>query len=183
MKKLLYLSTLMVLGLTMNAQKIVPLENKYGYKIINRNEEIYFKDVNNILGKFVGTWKGTYGNKKYEFRLLKTTRTFETMKYDRLLVRYIITDLNDNVIENTTYFPDSSPYVIKGHDYHENGYYLVYVAKGGNCAQSGQILLYVDGNNMDVLFHEDSEFVDLTECPTQINEYFQQNIIYRLIKQ
>jgi len=39
----------------MNAQKIIPLENKYSYKIINRDEEIYFKDVNNILDKYVGT--------------------------------------------------------------------------------------------------------------------------------
>jgi hypothetical protein len=183
MKKLIYLSTLLVIGLTMNAQKIIPLENKYGYKIINRNEEIYFKDVNNILGEFVGTWKGTYGNKKYEFRIVKNTGSFKVMKFDELLVRYIITDLNGSVIENTTYFPDSSPYVMEGRYFHENGYYLVYAAKGGNCAQSGQILLYVDGNNMDVLFHANSEFVDLMKCPTPINEYFQQNTIYKLIKQ
>ncbi|OOG63038.1 DUF6705 family protein [Flavobacterium sp. A45] len=183
MKKLIYLSMLLVFGLTMNAQKIIPLENKYGYKIINRDEEIYFKDVNNILEKYVGTWKGIYGNKKYEFRIVKHTGSFKVMKFDELLVRYIITDLNDNVIDNTSYFPDSSPYIMSGRYYHNNGYYLSYVAKGGNCAQSGQILLYVDGNNMDVLFHENSEFVDLTECPTQINEHFKQNTIYRLIKQ
>ena len=188
MKKIIYLSVLLVFGLTMNAQKIIPLENKYSYKIINRNEEIYFKDVNNILDKYVGTWKGTYGNKKYEFSISKSVRTFETMKFDRLLIRYIVTDLNGNVIDDTTSFPDSSTYIMKGRYYIDGGYYLTHQAKGGNCAQGGQMLLYVDESNanairMDAIFRNDMGFVDLSECPNMINEYFPTGVIFNLIKQ
>ena len=173
----------MIFGLAMNAQKIVPLENKKGYKIINRNEEIYFKDVNNVLVKYVGTWKGTYGSKKYELRIVKNTDSYKVMKYDELLVRYIVTDLNGNIIENTTSLPNSSPYVMSGRYYYENRYYLNYVAKGGNCAQSGQINLLVNGGNMNVLFQGEKDLIDSTECPVLINQYFREGAVLKLIKQ
>lgn len=173
----------MVFGLVMNAQKIVPLEKKYGYKIINRNEEIYFKDINNILGKFVGTWKGTYEGKKYEFRITKDISRYMVMKYDRLLVRYIVSDLSGNIIENTTSSLSSGTYIIKGHDYNNGWYYLLYHAKGGNCAQSGEIRLSVNNKNMDGIFRSTKDLVDLTECPTEINQYFPVNKIFKLIKQ
>ncbi|WP_269223889.1 MULTISPECIES: DUF6705 family protein [Flavobacterium] len=188
MKKLIYLSVLLLSILNINAQKIVPLENEDDYKIINRNEQIYFKDVNNVLGKFVGTWKGTYGDKKYEFRIVKYTKTFKLIKYDKLLVRYIITDLNGNVIDNTTSLPDSSTYVAEGRYYINEGYYLTHKAKGGNCAQGGQMLLYVDESNknaikMDVIYRNEMGFVDSAECPNIINAYFPTGVIFNLIKQ
>lgn len=188
MKKLIFLSVLLLSVLSVNAQKIVPLENKYDYKSINPKEEVYFKDINNILGKFVGIWKGTYGDKKYEFRIVKNTKTFKVRKYDRLLVRYIITDLNGNVIDNTTSLPDSSTYTISGRYYHNGGYYLTHQAKGGNCAQSGQMLLYVDETNkntvkLDVIYRNEMGVVDLTECPNIINAYFPTGVIFKLAKQ
>ena len=173
----------MVFGLTVNAQKIVPLEKKHDYNFINRNEKIYFKDVNNILGKYLGTWIGAHGNKKYEFRITKSIRIFQTMKFDRLLISYIVSDLTGNIIENTTSLPESSNYIMKGLQYYNNGYYLNYVAKGGNCAQSGQILIYVDNKTMDVIFRHEADFVDLTECPTSINQYFPASVIFKLMKQ
>ena len=188
MKKIIYISVLLLSILSTKAQKIVLLENEYDYKITNRNEDVYFKDVNNVLGKFVGTWKGTYGDKKYEFRIVKNTKTFKVMKSDRLLIRYIITDLNGNVIDNTTSFPDSSTYIMKGRYYHNGGYYLTHVAKGGNCAQGGQMLLYVDESNknaikMDAIYRNEMDFVDSAECPNIINAYFPTGVIFKLIKQ
>src|SRR5690606_13097731 len=38
----------------------------------------YIKDINNVLGKYVGNWKGTYNNRNYEFRIIKYTRESET---------------------------------------------------------------------------------------------------------
>jgi len=182
----MYLSVLLVFGLTMNAQKIVPLENKYGYNMIDRNEEIYFKDSNNILERFVGTWKGTYLDKQYEFRIEKNTTSYKTMKYDRLLVRYIITNLNGGIIENTTSLPDLNTYVMKGNYYINNGYQLSYIANGGNCSQRGVITLYVDDTNlqkMDAILSIRGGLIDVTECPTMINQFFPTGIIFNLIKQ
>lgn len=176
---------LLVLGLKMNSQILEPIEKKWDYISMKKGipDNMYFKDVNNILEKFCGTWKGTYGSKKYEFRVTKYTSDFLKVKEDKLLIRYIITDLNNNVIENTTYFPDYSPYVISGRYYNNNRYYLNYVAKGGNCAQSGKINIWVNDINMNVLFQHGEKLIDLTECPSPINEYFPTDIVLKLIKQ
>ena len=54
--------------------QIILVENFEEY-----NQELpdgaYVKDANNVLGKFVGTWKGTYDNKSYEFKTVRYTRT------------------------------------------------------------------------------------------------------------
>ena len=173
----------MVFGLTMNAQKIVPLENKYNYKFINRNEEVYFKDVNNILEKYLGIWKGIYGDKKYEFRIVKNTGSYKVMKFDELLVRYIVTYLNENIIENTTSLLASDTYIIEGFDYDNGWYRLLYHAKGGNCAQSGEIILSVNNINMGAMFRSTKDLVDSTECPSEINQFFPRDTIFKLIKQ
>lgn len=171
----------------MKAQKIEPLEKKYNYIRTNLNESIYFKDINNVLGKFVGTWKGTYGDKKYEFRIVKYISTFKNKKEDKLIVRYVITDLNGNIIDNTTSLPDSSTFVAKGRYYVNEGYYLIHKARGGNCAQGGQMLLYVDESNknaikLDVIYRNEMGFVDSTECPNIINAYFPTGLIFKLTK-
>src|SRR5258705_1175615 len=108
MKKIIYLSILIVFGLTMNAQMIEPVERKWDYISMKKGipDNMYFKDVNNVLGKFIGTWKGTYGDKKYEFRITKYTSDFLKVQEDELLIRYIVTDLNGNEIDETTSFPD-----------------------------------------------------------------------------
>jgi hypothetical protein len=183
MKKTLYLKVLLIFGLAMNAQKIVPLENKYNYKFINRNEEVYFKDVNNILEKYLGTWEGTYGDKKYEFRIVKNTGSYMVMKYDELLIRYIVTDLKNNIIENTTSLLDSDTYIIEGHNYNNGWYLLLYHAKGGNFAQRGEIRISVNNKNMDAFFRSTSDIVDSTKCPTVINQFFPRDTIFKLIKQ
>jgi hypothetical protein len=188
MKKLIYLNVLLLSVLTMSAQKTEPIEKIYNYVRTNRNESIYFKDVNNVLGKFLGTWKGTYGDKKYEFRVVKYTSTYKNRNEDGLLVRYIVTDLSGNVIDNTTSLPDSSTYVMSGRYYVNEGYYLTHKAKGGNCAQGGQMLLYVDESNknaikMDVIYRNEMGFVDSAECLNIINAYFPTGVIFNLIKQ
>ncbi|MBZ9652200.1 hypothetical protein LB454_09245 [Psychroflexus sp. CCL10W] len=44
---------------------IVPLEDYVKYKTydnLNIQDVTYFKDINNHLDKYVGTWTGTYDN-------------------------------------------------------------------------------------------------------------------------
>ena len=187
MKKIIYLSILIAFRLSMHAQITEPVERKWDYISMKKGipDNVYFKDVNNVLGRFIGTWKGAYDNKKYEFRIIEFTSDFLKVKEDKLRVSYIISDLNGNVIEDTT---TSSLYVMSGRYYHNEGYYLIHQAKGGNCAQGGQMLLYVDESNanairMDAIFRNDMGFVDLSECPNMINEYFPTGVIFNLIKQ
>ena len=55
MKKLIYIIVIMF-SFQLQAQEIVPLEDKKNY---DGNERVgkYFKDVNGHLNKFIGTWK------------------------------------------------------------------------------------------------------------------------------
>jgi hypothetical protein len=102
------------------------------------------------LGKFVGTWKGTYNNKNYEFRVVKFTRDNTKLKYkeDLLLIRYKITDINNTVLEDTTTLPNDSKYVIEGSYYETNGtYVLYYQGKDYKCGQNGNVFISVNGTN------------------------------------
>ena len=68
-------------------------QNKHG--LLNGG---YIKDVNNVLDKFVGTWKGTQNSKNYEFVIVKVTKNDGVLKEDKLLMRYKITDSNGVII-------------------------------------------------------------------------------------
>ena len=46
----------------------------------------YFKDINHVLDKYIGTWKGTQDNKNYEFKITKITNKPGRITEDRLLI-------------------------------------------------------------------------------------------------
>ena len=110
----------------------------------------YIKDINNVLGKYVGNWKGTYNNRNYEFRVIKQTFENNKLKYkeDRLLMRYQITDLNGSVIATTLHLPDDNVYVIKGSYLSKSGSYVLnYQGLNAECGQNGNIYISVHGVN------------------------------------
>src|SRR5690606_39422996 len=51
----------------------------------------YVKDVNNVLNKYVGDWKGTFNGLTYEIRFIKKEYQGEDIKDDRLIGRIRIT--------------------------------------------------------------------------------------------
>ena len=88
---------------------------KYNYdkpKVIPK--DVYFKDINGDLNPFLGTWKGVYKNKNYEFVVVKKSKYFGDMLMDVLEMRYKITDTSGNVILNILDFSSLSPLVIDG---------------------------------------------------------------------
>ena len=55
MKNIIINSFILLCALTSLAQTIVPLETQYSTNFLTR--DVYFKDINGELNKFIGTWK------------------------------------------------------------------------------------------------------------------------------
>lgn len=53
-------------------QTIIPIQNYFDY---NHSDNVYFKDVNNILDKFLGTWEYTDGSHYFKITFYKQEQT------------------------------------------------------------------------------------------------------------
>ena len=90
----LLLFTILTSFFTNAQQAIIPVENKRNYNgaLIDTSEGIYFKDVNNVLDKFVGTWKYDDGNGTvYEitfYKVLHYTDGDDVDSYDQLRANF-----------------------------------------------------------------------------------------------
>lgn len=127
--------------------QIIPVETYHSY---NRDLEdgAYIKDVNNVLTKFVGIWKGVYNSKNYEFRIIKKTVNYLNIKEDQLLMRYKITSYNGTVIENTLLLPDDDAYVLQdGYIAKSGSYVFSYIGKNVDCGQNGWVFMGVLNNS------------------------------------
>lgn len=157
-------------------QTIIPLENHYLYYNNAENgvpPNSYLKDVNHLLDKFVGIWKGTYNGRSFELRIIKGTATesYNNITFDRLFIRYIIKDVNGTILENSTSYTDNnSPYIMRGIRFNQKGtqYYLSYVGREANCGQIGNVLINIgkaDNNKMVLSLFPDKILVTEKNCP------------------
>lgn len=170
MKKIIL--PLMISMYCCSAQQIIPLEDFLNYRDneIEVADGTYFKDVNGLLNKYVGTWKGSWNNKNYEFIVEKYYTEAEKtyLKYDKLRIRYKVFNGNGVLIEDTTSLPDDSNYVLMGLYLDESGYVLFYQGKESLCGQKGNVFISVFGANngkMQLFLYPDSEFIDSETCP------------------
>ncbi|QTD36295.1 hypothetical protein JL193_08965 [Polaribacter batillariae] len=163
MKKLNIILVFTLLSLSCKAQHIIPVEKVVEYRNTNEGllgdkDYVYVKDINNLLDKFVGTWKGIYESKNYEFEIIKITDDRGEVKEDMLLMRYKITDASGNLIENTLNLPNDNMYVIRGEYLAKTGSYVLdYMGKKGECGQNGTIFISANGNKMDLFLSVDGE--------------------------
>ncbi|QMU65980.1 MAG: hypothetical protein GKR88_17985 [Flavobacteriaceae bacterium] len=149
MKKIIFILTSVFITYSCKAQ-IIAVEDFENY-----NQELpdnaYIKDINNILDKYVGTWKGIYDSKSYEFKVIKVTENNTDLKYkeDLLLMRYKITDSSNNVIESTLNLSDTSNFIIRGNYLSNRGSYVLnYIGLNDECGQNGTIFISIyDTNN------------------------------------
>ncbi|AYN05476.1 DUF6705 family protein [Flavobacterium sp. 140616W15] len=171
MKKIIIIGMLIVCTLSCKAQ-VLPVENVVNY--VNSKNGIpknitSIKDVNHLLDKFIGTWKGTYEGKNYEFRVLKITTKPGRITEEKLVMRYLITNSNGTVIEDTRALPDSSPYVIEGYYLDTTTYTLIYGGKIANCGQAGTIFIdFLQGSNntkMTLFLSPEPMIISQTGCP------------------
>ncbi len=132
--------------------QIIPLEEYVNYSDneIEVPDGTYFKDVNNLLDKFVGTWTGVYDNKNYEFIITERTIQSEItfLSYDELLMHHKITDASGTIIDDTTQLPDDSLYVIDGVNLTQTGSYILnYMGQHLECGQTGEVYISVSNSN------------------------------------
>ena len=158
-------------------QTIIPTEKHINY--INNHIKItpdsYIKDVNGVLNKFIGLWKGTYNNQNFLFDIRKTTDEFLKIKNDILTIRYRITDSAGKEIINTLALPDSSLYVIGGLYLAGNGgYRLFYQGYESECGQKGEVIIHVrEINNqeqMSLYLEPMRDLIDPADCPNETTQ-------------
>lgn len=150
MKKLVLLGCLLMIAMSCRAQTIVPVEKSIDYMIAQKGipKGTYLKDINNLFGIFTGTWKGTFESKNYTFIITKFKDEYLGLSEDKLLIRYLITTSNGDVIEDTRALPDASPDVIEGDHFSKGAthYALKYFGKNSGCGQKGTVFIWMKKN-------------------------------------
>lgn len=103
MKNILFILTFICISCSAQ-QQIIPLETK-GFPI----EGTYYKDLNNDLEPYIGTWKGTFDNKTFtiSFSKYKDYNSMGNYYKDRLIGRYKMLDANGNLLYSTYSLADT----------------------------------------------------------------------------
>ncbi|PWB23082.1 DUF6705 family protein [Flavobacterium sp. HTF] len=166
MKKIVIILSLMITSLSVKAQQIIPVEKMIEYRDSDTQipDGAYLKDINGLLDKYLGTWKGIYENKNYTFIITKVKHKLINISADELFIRYLITTTTGSILEDTRNLPDTNPLVIEG-DYisKSKGYYtLNYFGKNTTCGQSGVVFISTtkDNKQMKLFLSPDQDFLD-----------------------
>lgn len=171
MKNILILFSLLLFSFPSQAQIIIPIEEAATY-IENNQGNLpkykYYKDVNKILDKYVGTWEGTHQGKSYYFLITKKieipSKVSPSTLRDDLVVRFRITDnTTKQVLYNKFNLPE------KFHLTHSkigkltiNSNIMIY---GGNneedieCGDVGDMYLELFENNEKLKVYVKPEFI------------------------
>lgn len=173
MKKTILLFIFIVFYTTRSlAQPVLPTESYYSLRYNGGIPESYteVRDVNNVLQRFVGTWKGIYNSKNYEVLITRGTTSFgRTGVKDILILRYKITSSNGAVIEQTLTEPNSATGSVTGYYLQNRTYIFTYQGLDYNCGQSGEV--YIDTgyagnpNKMGLHLNPAHILLDTNECP------------------
>ncbi len=144
----------------------------------------YIKDVNGVLNKFVGTWKGSFDGKQLEIVVKKYTRDISQavksyhpvgLKWDQLIAKIKLTDQNGVVTYNTLNFPDDSPSIMYKKAYRNPyTYSFYYEGKNSQCGDNGFTSIYIKKNTQDtkaylVYLHRGEQS---PSCQTSIDPVF-----------
>ncbi|RBW57579.1 hypothetical protein DS884_11030 [Tenacibaculum sp. E3R01] len=171
MKIYIIIVLILITTISCKAQQVIPVENQIDYKDkeIEFPEGVYIKDVNNVLDKYIGVWKGTYNFKNYEFKVSKVTKqsNISTLKLDKLLIRYKITAANGLVLENTLNFPDYDIRIIEGRYLAKSGGYVLSYVENTDCGHGGDLYMsvYNSTNTKAVIsLTSDGEY-NFDKCP------------------
>jgi len=156
---------------------IVPIENYWTYKDAHGIPDgTYFKDVNHVLDKYVGTWEGTYENKSFLFEIDTLLRYSSdprpSLKFDEMRLRYDITDLSGNVIVSTLNASNGNALMgmtFERFNNHER-YEIIYSGPNGEdvkCGDSGTFKLqFIPINSkIKLFFYPKNVFVTDEDCP------------------
>ena len=165
MKKLFLILTLLYYAHS-TAQQTVSLETM---ALCRSNPETcpdaqYVKDVNNLLNKYVGTWKGTLEGNNYEFNFIKKENVARgsDSQWDMLIGRVKITHQNGNILFNNFDKPDDK--VSFGDIFQKDlkVYLVVFSGNKSGCIDTGYLYLRISPqtpNQMTISFLPDYDIV------------------------
>ncbi len=151
----------LTISLSCKAQFIVPIEEQQTFlEGINNSdddnaqipENTYYKDVNNLLDPYVGTWIGYIGIMTIEVEIEKVTvtRSSGTMK-DFLLLRHrVYNELTE--LANTLSLPEDAPEVMEGIYFDQSGNYLLNYIYNLDCGQHGTVYIKLRNNPNEMTF-------------------------------
>lgn len=147
----------------------------------------YVKDINGLLDKYIGTWKGTLNGKTYEFNIIKkenVTTEFSNVKWDRLIGRVKITDFNGSILFNN--FGKTDNDASWGDNFQKDLklYLMRFNGEKINCIDDGYIYINVQPatpTKMSINFHPDNDIV--TEDCSNFKTTMPTNKIIYLTKQ
>jgi len=132
MKKILVLIPLLF-ALSCKAQSPVLSIDKRGTIV----RGAYYKDIDNDLNKFEGTWKYTNGNTSFTISLLKKIQSFNgSWYYDQLVGEY---QYIENGIEIVNYLPRLTDPTVNDGQHTIDGYQIVYPAYKPECTDCSRM--------------------------------------------
>lgn len=167
MKKIFFIILTILTG-TFSAQTF-SLETMAQYEPGNMPKADYAKDINGLLNKYVGTWKGTFEGKTYEFNIIKkenVTFEFSNTKWDKLVGRVKIIDSNGSILFNNFNKTDNDTGL--GYNFQKDLklYLMRFNGEKINCIDDGFIYINVKSetpNKMTINFHPDNDIV-MEDC-------------------
>lgn len=127
------------------------------------------KDINNLLGKFVGIWKGTFlDGRTYEFHFSKKNDDGDDRKWDILKGRLLVKNSLGQQMINTLNTSDENA-LFSGYFFDKNLVkYQMYYSGNADCNDKGYVYLsFPDPNNltkMRLVFMQDMDIA--SNCPS-----------------
>lgn len=104
MKNIVYIICFLSVCINCKAQQQVLSMNTVGMHL----ENTYYKDLDNELNQYEGTWKGTFDNKIFTiiFSKIKLHNSIGNYDQDRIIGKYKMQDINGNELYSTYSLPD-----------------------------------------------------------------------------
>ena len=139
------------------------------------NNGSYVKDIDNALPFWVGTWKGTVGNKEYTFQFttfLHHTVSFPSGNYyykDKLMGKFKVVDLTTNdVLYDDLSVSNFEDYKIElSYPGNNIGYVFAFDDDNAHCNNSVEFTLLkipTNPNQIKYLNFEYTEFISPSDC-------------------
>lgn len=132
------------------------------------DNNLYVKDVDNVLGQFLGTWTTTTNGKTYEFKIdrhIDNSVYFE-YKIDILVMRYFIKE-DSKILDDTRSISLDHDLLIYGMDYiPTNRYRFTYTGRDFDCGQVGDVIIRkINSDSMKLVLIPDNILLDTETCP------------------
>ena len=144
---------------------VKPLETFRGAQ---KNDLDYFKDVNNLLDPYLGTWEGDYNGKTLKLEITKFKDNYLAISVDALHIKYEITEGNE-VLSTTFNLPNSSEKQIKGSFFNSDmSFYIAYyIGFLEDCNQKGRVIIeLLENGSMSFWVYPAHDLV-LVDCPQE----------------